>query len=156
MPLGNLTSQFFANVYLHKLDHFIKHTLKARFYIRYVDDFVILHNSKGQLEIWRSQIDKFLKEKLKLELHKDKSKVIPLSKGIDFVGFRNFSHYKLLRKRNIRKMKQRIENYKNGKATFSQLFDSYKGWQAYIRWGNSHKAKENIKQIIISALLEKL
>jgi hypothetical protein len=52
MPLGNLTSQFFANVYLNELDHFVKHKLKAKYYIRYVDDFVILDKSKTQLKIW--------------------------------------------------------------------------------------------------------
>ena len=66
MPLGNLTSQFFANIYLNELDYFVKHTLKAQFYIRYVDDFVILHNSKEQLEAWKKQIDNFLASKLKL------------------------------------------------------------------------------------------
>ncbi len=62
MPLGNLTSQFFANVYLNELDYFVKHNLKAKYYVRYVDDFVILRNSKGQLKIWKEEIDKFLKE----------------------------------------------------------------------------------------------
>ena len=79
MPLGNLTSQFFANVYLHELDWFVKNKLKAKYYIRYVDDFVILHNSKEQLSIWQEEIGKFLKEKLNLELHPDKSRTIPLS-----------------------------------------------------------------------------
>ena len=90
MPLGNLTSQFFANVYLNELDKYIKHELKCKYYIRYVDDFVILHNSKEQIEIWKRDIDKFLKDRLKLELHRDKSKIIPLSRGIDFVGLEIF------------------------------------------------------------------
>ena len=104
MPLGNLTSQFFANVYLNESDYFIKHKLKVKYYIRYVDDFVILYESKEQLEKWKEEIDKFLKEKLKIELHTQKSRIIHLSKGVDFVGFRNFYHHKLLRKRNIIKM----------------------------------------------------
>ena len=62
MPLGNLTSQFFANVYLNELDYFVKHKLKAKYYIRYVDDFVILHRSKKQLEIWKKEINGFLNE----------------------------------------------------------------------------------------------
>ncbi|MFH1290455.1 MAG: reverse transcriptase/maturase family protein, partial [Nanoarchaeota archaeon] len=69
MPLGNLTSQFFANVYLNELDYFVKHILRAKYYIRYVDDFVILNESNSQLEIWKNEIDNFLKEKLKIELH---------------------------------------------------------------------------------------
>ncbi|MCX6750380.1 MAG: RNA-directed DNA polymerase, partial [Candidatus Pacearchaeota archaeon] len=67
MPLGNLTSQFFANVYLNELDQFVKHKLKAKYYIRYVDDFVILHNSKLQLEIWKIGLGRFLREMLKIE-----------------------------------------------------------------------------------------
>jgi len=94
MPLGNLTSQFFANVYLNELDYFVKHKLKAKYYIRYVDDFVILHKSKEQLEKWKAEIDRFLRDKLKIELHPEKSKIILLSRGIDFVGFRNFYVHK--------------------------------------------------------------
>ena len=105
MPLGNLTSQFFANIYLNELDYFVKHKLSAKYYLRYVDDFVILHESKEQLEKWKEQIQTFLEENLKIELHKDKSKTISLSKGIDFVGFRNFYYFRLLRKRNIRRIK---------------------------------------------------
>jgi len=90
MPLGNLTSQFFANVYLNELDYFAKHKLKAKYYIRYVDDFIILHKSKLQLEKWKQEINEFLKKELKLELHQEKSRILPLSRGIDFVGFRNF------------------------------------------------------------------
>jgi hypothetical protein len=83
MPLGNLTSQFFANIYLNELDYFVKHELKAKYYIRYVDDFVLLHNSKEQLEKWKSEINDFLNNELRIELHPDKSKIISLSKGID-------------------------------------------------------------------------
>jgi len=90
MPLGNLTSQFFANVYLNELAQFVKHKLRAKCYIRYVDDFVILHNSKEQLNIWKSEINRFLKEKLELELHPNKSQILKLKKGIKFLGFRIF------------------------------------------------------------------
>ncbi len=89
MPIGNLTSQFFANVYLSGLDYFVKHTLKAKYYIRYVDDFVILHESKEALELYKTQINEFLKT-IKLELHPQKSKVIPLHKGVNLLGFRFF------------------------------------------------------------------
>ena len=69
MPLGNLTYQFFANVYFNELDMFVKHKLKTKYYIRYVDDFVILHESKPQLEICKTEINFFLNERLNLELH---------------------------------------------------------------------------------------
>jgi len=148
MPLGNLTSQFFANVYLNELDYFIKHKLKAKYYIRYVDDFVILHSSKEQLEIWRQQIDEFLENKLKLELHPDKSKIIPLSKGIDFVGFRNFYYYRLLRKRNIKNIQRKIELLNRGELIYEKFIQSFQGWNAYAKWANScNLATRIIKEI---------
>ncbi len=144
MPLGNLTSQFFANVYLNELDYFVKHFLKAKCYIRYVDDFVILHNSIEQLEIWKDEISKFLREELKLELHPDKSKITPLSKGIDFVGFRNFNYHRLLRKRNIRKMFATVEKYKNGDFSKEKMLEIFQGWQAYAKWADSFKLRKAV------------
>ncbi|MBS3076796.1 RNA-directed DNA polymerase [Candidatus Pacearchaeota archaeon] len=156
MPLGNLTSQFFANVYLHELDYFAKNVLKIRYYIRYVDDFVILHRSKKQLDIWKEQIDDFLHRNLKLELHKQKSRVIPLARGIDFVGFRNFNHYKILRKRNIRSMKIKIKLFEEGLLDFRSLSEVYQGWQAYAKWANTCKSRQKIKEEIIDAIWRKV
>ena len=137
MPLGNLTSQFFANIYLNELDYFAKHELKAKVYIRYVDDFVILHNSKSQLENWKKEIIDFLSLGLKLELHPDKSKIIPLSKGIDFVGFRNFYYFRLLRKRNLKKILVKIKQYKKGEISYGKILEIFQGWNAYAKWANS-------------------
>jgi retron-type reverse transcriptase len=148
MPLGNLTSQFFANIYLNELDYFVKHKLKAKYYIRYVDDFVILHNSKEQLEKWKEQINLFLREKLKIELHPQKSRIILLSGGIDFVGFRNYWHHRLLRKRNIRKILFRIEQYKNEEISKEKLLESFQGWNAYAKWADSYKLRKNIIKMI--------
>jgi retron-type reverse transcriptase len=156
MPLGNLTSQFFANVYLNELDYFVKHKLKANYYIRYVDDFVILHNSKEQLEKWKKEIDNFLKENLKIELHPEKSRIIPLSRGVDFVGFRNFYYYRLLRKRNVKKMLIKIEQFKKGELSFEKLLESFQGWQAYSKWANSCKLREKITYLFFFSYLFKL
>ncbi len=150
MPLGNLTSQFFANVYLNELDYFVKHVLKARYYIRYVDDFVIPHTSKEQLNRWREQINNFLKEKLKLELHPQKSSVRSLSKGIDFVGFRNFYHHKLIRKRNIRKMEKKILLFSKRGETYRSIMESFQGWQAYAKWADTLKLRRKIARKIYS------
>ncbi len=137
MPLGNLTSQFFANIYLNELDYFVKHKLKTKYYIRYVDDFVILHKSREQLEIWKKEIRNFLDKNLKLELHRDKSKIIFLSKGIDFVGFRNFYHFKLLRKRNINNMDRKIKLFLKGDISQEKFSEIFQGWSAYAKWANS-------------------
>jgi retron-type reverse transcriptase len=150
MPLGNLTSQFFANIYLNELDYFIKHKLRAKYYIRYVDDFVILHNSKEQLQIWKIEIDEFLKQRLKLELHTQKSKIIFLSRGIDFVGFRSFWHYRLLRNRNIKKMLVKVEEYKQGELPKEKLLASFQGWNAYAKWANSYKLRKKVVKRIYS------
>ena len=151
MPLGNLTSQFFANIYLNELDYFVKYVLKAKYYIRYVDDFVILHENKEQLLKWKKKIDIFLREKLKLELHPQKSKIIPLSRGIDFVGFRNFFYHKLLRKRNKRKMLIKINLFSTGNTSYPKLMESYEGFQAYSKWANSFNLRKKILKEIQKA-----
>ena len=150
MPLGNLTSQFFANIYLNELDYFVKHNLKAKFYIRYVDDFVLLHNSKTQLEGWKEEIDIFLRKELKLELHKDKSKIISLSNGVDFVGFRNQFYFKSLRKRNIRNMKNKIIKYVEEEVSKEEMCEIFQGWNAYAKWGNSFELRKRINSEINS------
>ena len=137
MPLGNLTSQFFANVYLNELDQFVKHKLKAKYYIRYVDDFVILHSEKSQLEIWKKQIEEFLNKELRLELHPEKSKIASLSEGINFVGFRNFYFFRLLRKRNIRNMKIKIKKFQRGEISEEKFTEIFQGWNAYAKWASS-------------------
>jgi len=148
MPLGNLTSQFFANVYLNDLDYFVKHNLKVKYYIRYVDDFVILHENKGQLESWFKEINRFLRNKLKIELHPDKSRIISLSRGIDFVGFRNFYYYRLLRKRNVKNMLLKVEKYGKGKICKEKLLEIFQGWNAYAKWANSFKLRKSVVQMI--------
>ena len=144
MPLGNLTSQFFANVYLNELDSFVKHKLKAKYYIRYVDDLVILHQSRENLEIWKGQINEFLNNRLKLKLHPDKSKIISLSRGVDFIGFRNYWNYKLLRKRNINNIKSKIEDYYKGLISYNKLLESFQGWSAYAKWADSYKLRNRL------------
>jgi len=151
-----LTSQFFANVYLHELDYFVKNILKVKYYVRYVDDFVVLHRSKRQLEIWKESINQFLYNSLKLELHKQKSRIIPLSRGIDFVGFRNFENYRLLRNRSIQSMKSKIQLFEKNELDFRSLFDIYQGWQAHAQWANTHKLRQRIKAEIIRTVWKKV
>jgi len=100
IAIGNLSSQFFANVYLNELDQFVKHDLKCRYYLRYVDDFVLLHESEAQLAQWCMQIQQFLHAKLGLEL-KALNDPTPVSSGCDFLGYVTRSHYKLVRRRAV-------------------------------------------------------
>ncbi|MEK6829176.1 MAG: reverse transcriptase domain-containing protein [Nanoarchaeota archaeon] len=151
MPLGNLTSQFFANVYLNELDYFVKHVLRAKYYIRYVDDFVLLNSSKEPLISW-GEIENFLIKVLKLELHPDKSKITSLSKGVDFVGFRNFYHYRLLRKRNIRNMERKINKFTKGEINKDKMAEIFHGWNAYAKWADSFNLRLKVFEKIYKVL----
>ncbi len=86
LPIGNLSSQFFANVHLDDVDQYVKHDLRAPHYIRYVDDIVLLHESAQQLNAWRDDIDAFLRTRLGLALHPKKTVLQPIARGIDFAG----------------------------------------------------------------------
>lgn len=122
----------------------MKHTLKIKYYIRYVDDFVILHNNEEQLEIWNSKIDDFLKQKLGLELHQQKSRIITIKRGIGFVGFRHFKRHKLLRKRRIRNIKRKIQRNNLGLFSKEKFLEILQGWNAYASWANSFKLRKKI------------
>ncbi|MFH0869695.1 MAG: RNA-directed DNA polymerase [archaeon] len=147
MPLGNLTSQFFANVYLNELDQYVKHVLKAKHYIRYVDDFVILHRSAERLECYKEKISCFIKEKLALQLHPDKSKIHPLYSGTDFLGLRIYSHHRLLKKRNLRKFRKKLElmssEYELKRVSYDTIYDFLEGWAAYSKYANTFKLRKN-------------
>lgn len=152
MPLGNLTSQFFANVYLNELDYFVKQELKAEYYIRYVDDFIILHNSKEQLETYKTEIDNFLIGNLGIQLHPDKSKISPISRGTIFLGFKIFYYHKLLKKSNIRRFRRRLSelclDFDAGKIDYDTVYDFMEGWIAYSRHANMHNLKKRVLGII--------
>lgn len=101
LPIGNLSSQFFANIYLDSLDKFVKHTLRAKHYIRYVDDFVLLHQSPQQLNTWRQQIEAFLAEHLHARLNPSKTILQPISRGVDFVGQVILPHRRTTRRKTV-------------------------------------------------------
>lgn len=103
-PIGNLLSQWFGNIYLGELDTFVKHELRCKPYIRYCDDFVLFSNDKTQLHEWRTRIEEFLADRLKLKL--SKRAVFPVSHGIDFLGYRHFPTKVLVRKRTVRKWRR--------------------------------------------------
>jgi RNA-directed DNA polymerase len=101
LPIGNLPSQFGANVYLGELDRFVKHRLRVRHYVRYVDDFILLHESPRQLNAWRAEIERFLPARLAVELNPRKTVLQPIERGIDFVGQVLKPHRRTLRRRTL-------------------------------------------------------
>ena len=108
LPIGSLTSQFFANIYLSELDQFIKHKLKIKYYIRYVDDFVIFGKDTKTLINYKKEIEIFLEQKLKLSLHPKKTIIQHKSKGINFLGYIVKEKYLLVRKRTVKSFKKRL------------------------------------------------
>jgi len=108
LPIGNLTSQFFSNIYLDVLDQFIKHQLKANYYIRYCDDLVLLSQNKEQLQRWEEEIGEFLAHRLRLELN-ERRKLFPVSNGVDFLGYIVRPNYLLVRRRVVGTLRQRLE-----------------------------------------------
>ncbi|MEK7635003.1 MAG: reverse transcriptase/maturase family protein [Patescibacteria group bacterium] len=137
LPLGNLTSQIFVNIYMDKFDQFMKREIKAKYYIRYADDFVILSENKNYLLKLIPKIASFLEEKLKLELHPNKLFVKTLSSGIDFLGWVHFPKYRVLRTSTKNRMFRRLagEFKKETGASYSGL----------LSHGNGFKLGERIK-----------
>lgn len=107
LPIGNLTSQFFANVYLNEMDQFIKHELKCKAYLRYVDDFILLHTDADQLIQWQKAIAAFLAHRLGLSLRRG-AILKPVSAGADFLGYIVRPNYKLVRRRVVGNLRDKL------------------------------------------------
>ncbi len=127
LPIGNLTSQLFANIYLNEFDRFVKHTLKIEHYVRYTDDFVIVSGSLDYLQAVLKLSEHFLNSNLALKLHPKKITVRKASQGIDFLGYIVLPDYRLLRvktkKRIFTKMEERVREFKAG-VIAGYLFNS--------------------------------
>ena len=108
LPLGNVTSQLFSDIYLNELDQFVKHELKAKYYIRYCDDFVILNDSFDYLDYCLDKIRDFCSENLLVNLHPDKVEIRKLKTGVDFLGYVSLPHYRVLRTKTKRRMLNRV------------------------------------------------
>lgn len=122
LPIGNLTSQFFSNVYLDVLDQYVKHHLRCKFYCRYVDDFVILSYSSYELACFVKMLSKYLESELKLILNPKKCFINNITKGIDFVGFFIKPHRLLIRKSTIYKIKLLLEKWKINPLRFEMPY----------------------------------
>ncbi|MEK9131362.1 MAG: reverse transcriptase/maturase family protein, partial [Patescibacteria group bacterium] len=152
LPLGNLTSQLLVNVYMNEFDQYVKHTLKAKHYIRYADDFVILSHDKKHLEetlhyppeCSRAGIAVFLHERLKLELHPDKVYIKTLASGVDFLGWVHFPDHRVIRTTTRRRMWKRIAETSRKRETVA----SYLGLLSH---GNGRKLQQEIIRTSSSA-----
>lgn len=149
VPLGNVTSQLFANIYLHELDTFIKHGLQERFYLRFCDDFIILSSDEHYLRMLIGVIRKFLKETLLLDLHPKKVTVRKLSQGIDFVGYVLFAKYILLRTCSRHRMQRRLREayvqYLDGEITSASMDQRLQSYLGMLSHANQHQLAQALK-----------
>lgn len=145
LPIGNLTSQLFANIYLNELDEFIKHRLRVRFYIRYVDDFIIVSKDRAYLASLIEAIEGFLREHLKLDLHPVKRKIFSSRSGVDFLGYFIRPYYKIIRFGNIKRFLRRINTYKKTGKWKEKKEQSLAAWRGYASWANSYNLLKNIR-----------
>lgn len=149
VPIGNLTSQLFANIYLNELDKFAKQELKVKYYLRYTDDFLIISESKEYLESIVPKIINFLEEKLLLRIHEEKTKIRKTSQGIDFLGYTVFQKHRLVRtktkRRIMKKFKAKIKEYKQGFISKNSLLQSLQSYLGFLSHADTHKIQHYFK-----------
>lgn len=138
LPLGNLTSQLLVNIYMNEFDQFVKHRIKAKYYIRYADDFVFLSDDKNWLQFILPTIEAFLMDRLKLSLHPDKVYIKTLASGVDFLGWVHFPDHRVLRTATKRRMQRRMLE----KESKTETIGSYLGLLSH---GNAQKLISEIK-----------
>ncbi len=153
LPIGNLTSQFWANVYLNPLDHFIKRRLQCKGYLRYADDFLLFGNEKATLWAWHKEIIAFCAD-LRLTLHENRMQPRPVETGIPFLGFTVFPQQKRLKRRKgvhfQRKLRKLCQQYADGDIPLEKVTASVQGWINHTRFGNTVGLRKAIlgKQIV--------
>lgn len=136
LPLGNLTSQLFANIYMHEFDMYVKQELRAKHYIRYSDDFVILSDRREYLEGILPKLDSFLREKLHLKLHETKVYIKTYGSGVDFLGWVHFPHYRQIRNTTKMKMIRKMRGYPK-----RETVSSYRGLLSH---GDTYRLRRQI------------
>jgi retron-type reverse transcriptase len=147
LPIGNLTSQFFANIYLNGFDHFVKEQIKARKYVRYVDDFALFSDDWGFLAEARVAIEEYLAG-LRLRIHPVKSQLFETRHGASFLGFRVFSDRIRVRTENLRRARRRLRRmqreYAQGKIGCKEVSQSIQSWVAHLKHGDTWRLREQI------------
>ena len=153
LPIGNLTSQFWANVYLNPLDQIIKRELKCRAYLRYVDDFLLFARNKKELHTWRLAIIQFLAEQ-RLTLHEAEAQVFPTNTGIPFLGWRVYPDHLRLKRRNGVAFQRRFaalrRKFQYGRVTRTKMNASVQGWIAHVAHGQTWGLR---RSLISSAII---
>ncbi len=157
IPIGNLTSQLFANAYLNELDHYVKDGLGVRYYVRYMDDFIILNTRKSYLHDLLGRIASFLKVRLRLTMNK-KTQIFPVGqRAIDFLGYRIWPDHRLLRKANIKRTKRKIKalmkGHAEGRVRIEDLRASVMSWLGHAKHADTWRLRRRVVDDELAGLL---
>jgi len=151
IPIGLLVSQLSANVYLNTLDHYIKDELKVKYYIRYMDDFIILSEDKKELHYLLSLIKNYIENILELNLN-PKTRIYPVSQGVDFVGYRIWANKKLPRKKNVIAAKKRLKKlarqYNKNKITLEKFTQTFASFYGYVAHCDGKKTLNSVRKLV--------
>ena len=147
LPIGNLTSQFWANVYLDPLDHFVREELRVEGYVRYCDDFAIFGKAKRELAEIKAAVQSFVRS-LRLTLHPTKSMVYPTQGGVAFLGFKVFPDHRLLLRGSVRRFRRRAgklqRDYETGRVSAEHITRSVQAWVAHAAHGDTYHLRERL------------
>lgn len=149
VPIGNLTSQLFANVYMNEFDQFVKHDLRVRYYARYTDDFVLVANAATELEKFIPPVEEFLRERLRLGLHPDKIQIVKYPKGVDFLGYVQHPHHRLLREQSKHRMLKKLRHaevrYRRGEFDEARLNATLQSYLGVLSHADAYRLSETLK-----------
>ena len=150
LPLGNVTSQLFANLYLNELDQYCKRKLSLKYYVRYMDDMGVIVKTRNKAKIIKKKMSEFVKRKLNLKMNKRKTKIFPLAQGLNMVGYKIWPTHKLLRNSTKKRIKQKLSKFKRlikeNKISISkveQILNSWKGHADHASSENFYRYLEN-------------
>ncbi len=140
LPIGNLTSQFWSNCYLHPLDLFVKRELGCKGYLRYVDDFALFSNSKPQLWDWKEGVQERLAQ-LRLTFHENSAQVVPVRSGIPWLGFVVYPDHRRVKKRKVvhgkRRLGEKFDAWQRGEISFAEFDACVQGWVNHVRYADT-------------------
>lgn len=149
VPIGNLTSQLFANVYMNEFDHFVKHALRVKYYARYTDDFVIVGNNLEELQKLIAPIEEFLQKRLRLGLHPDKIQIVKYSKGVDFLGYVQYPHHRLMREQSKRRMLRKLRHaevrYRCGEFDEARMHATLQSYLGALSHADAYRLSQTLK-----------
>lgn len=159
IPIGNLTSQFFANIYLNGLDHFIKETLQCRYYLRYMDDFVVFHENKDILWTIKKAIVQYL-EPLHLQLHDGKCRIFRTDRGVPFLGLTIFPEHRRIKRENFIRYRRHLKElralYQKGDRNLSEMFQSIRAWIGHAQHADTVRLRTFLLGDFVSRMVNTL